>query len=184
MGSILRVAVLAVVVLAIRCTSGGGPTSWVSDLDQAKWDDLEAAADTVRLGAAFDLRVGETVFVARERLWVVFADVPLDSRCPENDFMLCFWEGVAFVHLWVRQDAPNGTPSEPVELVVHTTDTGPYSKLVEHGAYTITLGGLVPYPTYTPDSIPGPQPEEFHVPKLSEYIVTLTVAKTGSPNAD
>ncbi|MFH1277709.1 MAG: hypothetical protein ABIK65_04960 [Candidatus Eisenbacteria bacterium] len=183
---ILKIALLAVATLAIQCTSGSGPTDWVPDFDQAKWDDLEEAAKTVRLGDTFKLRVGRTAYISGAYLWVVFADVPSDGRCPIDGSFTCFWEGVAFVDLWVRQDIPNRAPGEPVELVVHTTDTGPYSKHVDHEAYTLTLGGLVPYPTYKEDGINPQYPGLFQVPQLGEYIVTLTVTRAapGSPAAD
>jgi hypothetical protein len=47
----------------------------------------------------------------------------------------------------------------------------------EYGLYTMILDDLVPYPTYTPNGVAGPQPEEIHVPKLTDYLLTLTVTR-------
>ncbi len=177
-----RIYLMATAALAIRCASDGGATGWVPDLEQAKWDELEAAADTVRLGDPFDLRVGGSVHIAGERLWIVFADVPSDSRCPIN--VNCVWEGVASVHLWARQDPPTGAPGVPALLVVHTTDALAHSRSVEFGAHTVALSALLPHPVAVEDDAGATPPWRVKAPELRDYAATLTVTRTDSRGAD
>jgi hypothetical protein len=56
-----------------------------------------------RLDAPFDLRIGETAYVADTRLTIRADSVPEDSRCPTD--VVCAWAGNARIALTVRHDS-------------------------------------------------------------------------------
>ncbi|HQL41246.1 MAG TPA: hypothetical protein PLO93_03015, partial [Candidatus Omnitrophota bacterium] len=49
------------------------------------------------LGKAFDLKLGEAVFIEEGQLKIIFVRILEDSRCPEN--ARCMWRGVVKIQL-------------------------------------------------------------------------------------
>jgi hypothetical protein len=78
--------------------------------------------------------VREEVCVEREGLFISFASVPSDSRCPEG--VNCVWEGNAEVALALRSPKKKATP-----IVLNTTSE---PREAVYGAYRIRLLGLTP----------------------------------------
>jgi hypothetical protein len=92
----MRAAVLAISWLLIACTSATG---------LARCDPTGIGGPVcARLGEAFDIRIGETAYIADTRLSIRLDSVPEDSRCPSD--VQCPWAGNARVALTLR-DGPN-----------------------------------------------------------------------------
>lgn len=62
-----------------------------------------------RLGEAFDVRVGQTAYIADTRLSIRVESVPEDSRCPRD--VQCVWAGNARVALELRDGENTDTAS-------------------------------------------------------------------------
>jgi hypothetical protein len=105
------------------------------------------------------LRPGQATAVASTPLRVTFDRVANDSRCPAN--ALCITSGDALVVLRVDVD---GRGASEVRLRTVGGTTGE-NLAVDVAGYTLTLGGLQPYPM---SSDPIPQ---------GDYRVTLVVAR-------
>lgn len=105
------------------------------------------------------LRPGQVTAVASTPLRVTFDRVANDSRCPAN--ALCITSGDALVVLRVDVD---GRGASEVRLRTVGGTTGE-NLAVDVAGYTLTIGGLQPYPM---SSDPIPQ---------GDYRVTLVVAR-------
>jgi hypothetical protein len=127
---------------ALACSTGTG----LARCDSAGGGGVVCA----RLGEPFNVRVGETAYIADTRLSVRVDSVPDDSRCPRD--AVCVWAGNARVSLTLR-DASN---TDDVE-VNSTVDP---RALVRWG-YTVQLVDVQPTP------ISGqPIPAERYVARL------------------
>lgn len=73
-------------------------------------DVVRGGAVCARLGEPFDLRVGETAYIADTRLSVRVTGVPEDSRCPRE--AVCVWAGNARVALALR----DGTRTDAADV--------------------------------------------------------------------
>lgn len=89
-----------------------------------------------RLGEPFDIRVGQTAYVADTRLSVRVESVPEDSRCPRD--VQCVWAGNARVTLELRDGENTDTASVSSTLEPHA---------VTRWDYRIELLGVQPEST-------------------------------------
>jgi hypothetical protein len=105
------------------------------------------------------LRPGQVTAVASTPLRVTFDRVASDSRCPAN--ALCITSGDALVVLRVDVD---GRGAAEIRLRTVGGTTGE-NLAVDVAGYTLTIGGLQPYPMST-DPIPQ-----------GDYRVTLVVTR-------
>lgn len=99
----MRVALYAASLLTVlACSTGTG---------LARCDDLgRGGVVCARLGEQFDIRVGETAYIADTRLSIRVNAVPEDSRCPRD--AVCVWAGNARVSLTLR----DGSNTDAVDL--------------------------------------------------------------------
>lgn len=105
------------------------------------------------------LQPGQVTAVASTPLRVTFDRVAADSRCPAN--ALCITSGDALVVLRVDVDGRGAT-----EIRLRTVGgTTGENLAVDVAGYTLTIGGLQPYPMST-DPIPQ-----------GDYRVTLVVTR-------
>jgi hypothetical protein len=105
------------------------------------------------------LRPGQVTAVASTPLRVTFDRVASDSRCPAN--ALCITSGDALVVLRVDVDGRGGA-----EINLRTVGgTTGENLAVDVAGYTLSIGGLQPYPMST-DPIPQ-----------GDYRVTLVVSR-------
>jgi hypothetical protein len=99
----MRVAHYAASLLTVlACSTGTG----LARCDDAGRGDVVCA----RLGEQFDVRVGETAYLADTHLSIRVNAVPEDSRCPRD--AVCVWAGNARVSLTRRE----GSNADAVEL--------------------------------------------------------------------
>ena len=125
----MRAALLAASLLGVlACTTGTG----LARCDAGGAGGVICA----RLGEPFDLRVGETAYIADTRFSVRADSVPEDSRCPQN--AVCVWAGNARVSLTLR----DGANTSAVEL----NSTIEPRAMVRWG-YRTELTGVQPLPT-------------------------------------
>lgn len=96
--------------------------------------DESPTGPTVPLNEQFELAPAQTRLVDGTGVAVRFDRVSGDSRCPAD--ALCIQGGDALVHITVTSERRN----QMYEL--HTGDMRP----VQHGAFTIALVQLQPYP--------------------------------------
>jgi hypothetical protein len=122
-------------------------------------DPARADVPEFSLNEPFTLSGGQEGLLASENLWLRFAEVLEDSRCPTQ--VECFWTGQARIALSVR---PEGGDSTTVEF---NTNPAPDQtvKMADVGQYSIEFLSLEPYPQ-TPDPIP-----------YDEYRTSLVVRK-------
>ena len=99
----MRVAFVAALLFsALACTTGTG---------LARCGETGARGTVcASLGREFDIRLGETAYIADTRLSVRANSVPEDSRCPQD--VVCAWAGNARVSLTMR----DGTNSEAADV--------------------------------------------------------------------
>lgn len=143
----MRVALYAASLLTIlACSSGTG----LARCDGAGSGGVVCA----RLGEQFDVRVGETAYIADTRLSIHVNAVPEDSRCPRD--AVCVWAGNARVSLTLR-DASN---TDAVDL-----NTTLEPRAVIRWGYTVQLIDVRPVPI-AGQSIP-----------VQEYVVRLVVTR-------
>lgn len=143
----MRVALYAASLLTVlACSTGTG---------LARCDDPgRGGVVCARLGEQFDIRVGETAYIADTRLSIRAEAVPEDSRCPRD--AVCVWAGNARVSLTLR-DASN---TDAVDLN-STLDP----RAVTRWGYTVHLVDVQPVPT-AGQPIPA-----------QEYVVRLVVTR-------
>jgi hypothetical protein len=116
------------------------------------------AAQAVRPGGEFKLKVGRSVTFKREGLRLKFLSVANDSRCPVN--VTCVWAGNAEV--LVEVGAGSGKGKRTLRL---NTNAGPERPGEgKYGHYTVKLLGLTP------------RPRDGRKIKAGEYTATLLVA--------
>jgi hypothetical protein len=101
-----------------------------------------------RLGEAFDVRVGQTAYLADSRLSIRAEGVPEDSRCPRD--VLCPWAGNARVALELGdgENADTASVSSTLE-----------PRAITRWGYHIELVSVQPAPTA---GQPIPQ-GEYHI---------------------
>lgn len=125
----MRVAVYSALLLTgLACSTGTG----LARCDDAGGGGVVCA----RLGEQFDVRVGETAYIADTRLSIRVNAVPEDSRCPRD--AVCVWAGNARVSLTLR----DGSNADGVE-VNSTLDP----RAVTRWTYTVQLVDVQPVPT-------------------------------------
>jgi hypothetical protein len=142
----MRVALYGTSLLAVlACSTGTG----LARCDTSAVRGVICA----RLGEQFDVRVGETAYIADSRFTVRVNAVPEDSRCPRD--AVCVWAGNARVALTLREASK--------------TDADVNSTLEPHAAtrwgYTTELVEVRPQPT-SGDRIPA-----------HEYVIRLIVTR-------
>jgi hypothetical protein len=147
MRTIMRVATYAASLLAaLACSTATG---------LARCDDAaRGGVVCARLGEQFDIRVGETAYIADTRLSIRVNGVPEDSRCPRD--AVCVWAGNARVSLTMR----DGSNADGVDLN-STLDP----RAVSRWGYTVQLVEVQPLPT-AGQPIPA-----------QEYVIRLVVAR-------
>jgi hypothetical protein len=133
----MRVALLAASLLVIAaCSTGTG----LARCDSGAPGGVVCA----RLDTPFDVRVGETAYVADTRLTIRADSVPEDSRCPTD--VVCAWAGNARVALTLRHDAS-------VDCVDLNSTLQPRA-ITRHG-YTVELADVRPPRISTQPITPG-----------------------------
>jgi hypothetical protein len=141
---VTRYAVSLLTVLA--CSTGTG---------LARCDDTgRGGVVCARLGEQFDIRVGETAYIADTHLSIRVNGVPEDSRCPRD--VVCVWAGNARVSLTLR-DASN---TDAVDL-----NSTLEPRAITRGGYTVQLVDVQPVPT-AGQPIPA-----------REYVIRLVVTR-------
>ncbi|HJU68542.1 MAG TPA: hypothetical protein VJ650_09890 [Gemmatimonadaceae bacterium] len=88
-----------------------------------------------RLGEEFDLKVGQTAYIAETRLSIQVVAVPEDSRCPGD--AVCVWAGNARVSLSLR----DGTNTDAADV-----NSMLQPRAVTRLGYTIELIDVRPTP--------------------------------------
>ena len=91
----------------------------------------------VQLEQDFQLRPGQSAYVATVDLTVGFEGVASDSRCPRGE--ACVWEGDATVRIRLRQ--ADGTVDI---LELHTRSGGQSAQSI--GGYSVRLVAVLPEP--------------------------------------
>lgn len=107
----MRAALLAASLSVLfACSTGTG---------LARCDDSGAGGVICsRLGQEFELRLGETGYIADTRFAVRADAVPEDSRCPAN--AVCVWAGNARVSLTLRDGTNTGAADLNTTLEPHS----------------------------------------------------------------
>jgi hypothetical protein len=143
----MRVAVHAAFLLTVlACSTGTG---------LARCDDAgRGGVVCARLAEQFDVRVGETAYIADTRLSIRVNAVSDDSRCPRD--VVCVWAGNARVSLTLR----DGSNSEAVDL-----NSTLEPRATARWGYTVQLIDVQPVPT-AGQPIPA-----------QEYVVRLVVTR-------
>lgn len=103
----MRAALYAVSLAALTACAGS------TGLARCEAENPEQVC--VRLGEPFEVRVGQTAYVADTRLSIHVDGVPEDSRCPRD--VQCVWAGNARVVLELREgeNADTGSVSSTLE---------------------------------------------------------------------
>lgn len=117
----------------------------------------ESAAQTARVGREFEVKVGRVVKLDGGRLWLKFAQVAEDSRCPAD--VTCVWAGSAAVLIEV-----GGKGWREKRTLTLNTNKGE----AEAGygrRYTVRLEAL------------SPQPRSDRKIRQGQYTATLLVSK-------
>jgi hypothetical protein len=115
------------------------------------------AAQAVRLGREFKLKVGRSVTFEGRDLRLRFVSVADDSRCPIG--VNCIWAGNAAVSVEVA--AKGGR--EKKTLTLNTSDREQRPGEGKYGRYTVKLLGL------------SPQPRDGRKTEPGEYTATLLI---------
>ena len=110
-----------------------------------------ATAPSTPIDTDFTLRPGESRRIEGQSLSVRFVEVSGDSRCPAD--AICIQGGSAEVRIAVT----SGLAAEGYTL--HTGTMAP----VRHGAFTIALVELAPYPFSSSPIAPGDYRAKFRV---------------------
>jgi hypothetical protein len=91
-----------------------------------------------RLDESFDVRVGQTAYIADTRLSIRVEGVPEDSRCPRD--VQCVWAGNARVALNLRDGANSDTASVSSTLEPHAVTRWDYRIELVHVQPETTAG--------------------------------------------
>jgi hypothetical protein len=97
-----------------------------------------------RLDTPFDLRIGETAYVADTRLTIRADSVPEDSRCPTD--VVCAWAGNARIALTIRHESD-------VDRVNVNSTLQP--RAVSRHGYSVELVDVRPPRVSTGPTVPG-----------------------------
>jgi hypothetical protein len=143
----MRVAIYAASLAALTACAGS------TGLARCEAGNTEQVC--ARLGEPFDVRVGQTAYLADTRLSIRLEGVPEDSRCPRD--VVCVWAGNARVILALRDGENTDSASLSSTLEPHA---------VSRWDYRIELVGVEPA---TKAGEPIPQ---------SEYRIRLLVNRT------
>ncbi|MDQ4079599.1 MAG: hypothetical protein M3125_02480 [Gemmatimonadota bacterium] len=118
----MRAGIYAVVLAILTACAG---STGLARCDTGNTDHVCA-----RLGEPFDVRVGQTAFLADTRLSIRIEGVPEDSRCPRD--VQCVWAGNARVALELRDGENTDTASVSSTLEPHAVTRWDYRiELVE-----------------------------------------------------
>jgi hypothetical protein len=121
--------------------------------------DGAGAVQAARVGREFKLRAGRAVTFEGDNLWLKFASVAEDSRCPVD--VNCVWAGNAEVLFEVGAKGGRGKKT----LRLNTNASGQGAREGKYGRYTVKLLGL------------SPQPRSGRKIAAGEYTATLLVVK-------
>lgn len=116
--------------------------------------DATGPSRDVRLGTPFELRVGESVAVDDEGLWLTFHAVANDSRCPID--VVCIVAGDATLRLGLRR-----LPQPESAVEVRTPD----APAARFDGYEVEALRLLPAPRASTPTDPG------------AYVATLVVRR-------
>ncbi len=121
---------------------------------------------SVTPGQPFELRLGAKASLGAG-VTITFVEVRSDSRCPMD--AVCVWAGEAVISLAFDQPAPSssalpGACTGSGNRAECTLSTTPNGSSVAHGAWTIRLVQLAPYPRATTPI------------RREDYVATLVVA--------
>jgi|SRR5919109_2668827 hypothetical protein len=143
----MRVALCVTSLLAgLACSTGTG----LARCDTSGTSGVICAP----LGEPFDVRIGETAYIADTRFTVRVNAVPEDSRCPRD--AVCVWAGNARVALTLREAAKADDADVNSTLEPHA---------VTRWGYTTELVDVRPLPT-AGERIPA-----------QEYVIRLVVTR-------
>lgn len=93
----------------------------------------------VKLDENFNLKIGQTAVLGKEKIKIKLADVSNDSRCPSG--VQCFWAGQAIVVVNAEDSQGN---SQNIELTFGAGMNG--SNIKNIGGYSIKLVNVEPSP--------------------------------------
>ena len=99
-----------------------------------------------RLGEPFDVRVGQTAYIADTRLSIQVDGVPEDSRCPRD--VQCVWAGNARVVLGLRDGEHTDTASLSSTLEPHSLTRWDYRIELVNVEPETTAGQPIPQSEY------------------------------------
>lgn len=145
----MRALVLAGCLLAVGCTTTG--------TGLARCQSGDSSVVCARLGEPFDIRVGQTAYIADTRFSLDVTGIPEDSRCPSD--AVCVWAGNARVALVLRDG--NAEREDAVNSFVEP-------RAAEHAGYRVMLDAVSPVPVSS-RSI-----------SQAAYVVRLRVTRAGA----
>jgi hypothetical protein len=91
-----------------------------------------------KLSESFVLDVGQTANIMSEEISITFVDVLNDSRCPEDDGVLCSWAGDASVLIEIQKE------NDITEMILHSNSYNRGDDAYHFDEYEILLDHLLP----------------------------------------
>ncbi|MBU1635164.1 hypothetical protein KJ762_11745 [bacterium] len=121
------------------------------------------STETDALPDTATIRYGNVLYYPEEKLFICFADVLSDGRCPTN--VDCCWEGVAEIELGLRiKSEPEITV--PIQIFGYVDiENSERHVFIDTLGYRIFLMGLYSYPS---------EPGEYDYTK---YVATISILK-------
>ena len=95
----------------------------------------------VRLDEGFNLKIGQTAYLEKEKMKIKFVDISEDSRCLSN--VQCFWAGQVKMVLNVDYQKNN---SQKIDLILGAGTSNENSNFKVIEGYIIKLLNVEPYP--------------------------------------
>lgn len=131
--------VLAAVAIVTMLACGSGRPTSVAAVDYT----LLQAADSIPLPYRQDVKVGD--------VWMTFANVPTDSRCPQG--VTCVWAGDAVAEIVVHPGCyKSGCKAASIPLALHT-NLDPRGG--EGWGHRVQLLSLTPEPVHGVETVPA-----------------------------
>ncbi len=139
-----------------------------------------ATATRTAQGPRYSLTIGQAVAIPNSDLTIRFKGVTNDSRCPDSQFIACYWAGEATVSF----EATIGTESHTMLLTMpgltrDTTQRGDNPKTyMTYKGYVIQIVSLEPQPTFTPPPVGRGTPTIPVATKTGPSEATATILVT------